>query len=198
MNKIAILDMGLNNIKSIFNLSNKISDTYVFSKIENFKNGTKMLILPGNGNFAKGMEFLNENNFTKFIKDLSQDINLLGICLGMQLLMDSSEEASNVKGLSLISGNVVKIKENKDYNNPLLGWYDIKFDFRNDYKKFDGSYFFNNNFIINPVKKEYIYGYLDYMPVFIIKEKIYGIQFHPELSRNLGFAFFRKIFESLK
>ena len=58
MSKIAILDMGLNNIKSIYNLSFKFSETYVFSERSEFKKSTDMLILPGNGNFGKVWKFL--------------------------------------------------------------------------------------------------------------------------------------------
>ena len=196
MSKIAILDMGLNNIKSIYNLSSKFSETYVFSKRNEFNKNTEMLILPGNGNFGKGMEILNDKGLTEFIRNLSQEIKIVGICLGMQLLMDSSEESPNTKGLSLIQGKVIKIKKNGDYNNPLLGWYDVKFNKIKKYEKLNGSYFFNNSFIVNPIKKDEIDGYLDKLPVFIYKKKIYGIQFHPELSRNLGSNFFKNIYDS--
>jgi len=196
MSKIAILDMGLNNIKSIYNLSSKFSETYVFSKRNEFIKNTEMLILPGNGNFGKGMEVLNDNGLTKFIRNLSEEIKIVGICLGMQLLMDSSEESPNTEGLSLIQGKVVKIKKNDDYNNPLLGWYDVKFNNTKEYEKLNGCYFFNNSFIVNPIKKEVIDGYLDKLPVFLYEKKIYGIQFHPELSRNLGSNFFKYIYES--
>lgn len=196
MNKTAILNMGFNNIKSIFNLSNKLSDTYVFSNLNDFKVNTKTLILPGNGNFGKGMEILNDRNLVQFIRNLSQEIKIVGICLGMQLFMDRSEESPGDEGLSLISGSVVKIEKNDNYNNPLLGWYDTKLKTQNKFDKFDGSYFYNNNFVIDPIKKDLIHGYLDDLPVFIIKNKIYGIQFHPELSKNLGFKFFKNIIES--
>lgn len=195
MNKTAILNMGFNNIKSIFNLSNKLSDTYVFSNLNDFKVNTKTLILPGNGNFGKGMEILNDRNLVQFIRNLSQEIKIVGICLGMQLFMDRSEESPSDEGLSLISGSVVKIEKNDNYNNPLLGWYDTKLKTQNKLDKFDGSYFYNNNFVIDPIKKDLIHGYLDDLPVFIIKNNIYGIQFHPELSKNLGFKFFKNIIE---
>ena len=174
MSKIAILDMGLNNIKSIYNLSSKFSETYVFSKRNEFNKNTEMLILPGNGNFGKGMEILNDKGLTEFIRNLSQEIKIVGICLGMQLLMDSSEESPNTKGLSLIQGKVVKIKKNGDYNNPLLGWYDVKFNKIKKYEKLNGSYFFNNSFIVNPIKKDEIDGYLDKLPVFIYKKNIWN------------------------
>lgn len=196
MSKIAILDMGLNNIKSIYNLSFKFSETYVFSERSEFKKSTDMLILPGNGNFGKGMEVLNDRGLTRFIRNLSEEIKIVGICLGMQLLMDSSEESPSTKGLSLIHGKVIKIKKNNDYNNPLLGWYKVKFNNKKKYEKLNGCYFFNNSFVVNPIKKEVIDGYLDKLPVFIYEKKIYGIQFHPELSRNLGCNFFKNIYES--
>lgn len=196
MSKIAILDMGLNNIKSIYNLSFKFSETYVFSERNEFKKSTDMLILPGNGNFGKGMEVLNDKGLTEFIRNLSEEIKIVGICLGMQLLMDSSEESPNTKGLSLIKGKVIKIDKSDDYNNPLLGWYNVKFNDAKEYKKLSGCYFFNNGFVVKPIKKDLIDGYLDKLPVFLYEKKIYGIQFHPELSRKLGSNFFKNIMKA--
>ena len=193
MIKTAILDLGLNNIKSVFNLSNKFSETYVFSKLNEFKTNTDMLILPGNGNFGKGMEILNDRNLINFIKERSTEIKIVGICLGMQLLFDESEEVDGVKGLSIIPGKVIKINKNNNYNNPLLGWYDVKFSNKKKYEILEGSYFFNNNFIVDPTDRKIIQGNLDNSPVFIVKKKIYGIQFHPELSRNIGSFFFKNI-----
>ena len=195
MSKTAILDLGLNNIKSVFNLSNKFSETYVFSKLNEFKTNTDMLILPGNGNFGKGMEILNDRNLINFIKDRSKEIKIVGICLGMQLLFDESEELDGVKGLSIIPGKVIKINKNNDYNNPLLGWYDVKFSNKKKYEILEGSYFFNNSFIVDPIDRKIIQGNLDNLPVFIVKKKIYGIQFHPELSRNIGSFFFENIYQ---
>ncbi len=194
MNKIAILDLGLNNIKSIYNLCSKFYSTYIFSKPNELKKNTNVLILPGNGNFGKGMEVLNNRNLSNFLINISGEIKIIGICLGMQIFMDESDESPNVKGLSLISGKAVKIKENDNYNNPLLGWYNVKFK-NKEFKKFEGSFFFNNNFIVQPYDKEFTYGDLDDFPIFTISKNIYGIQFHPELSRGLGTNFFKYIIE---
>ena len=196
MNKTAILDMGLNNIKSIFNLSNKFSETYIFSELKEFKTNTDTIILPGNGNFGKGMEILSNKNLIEFIQNISQEIKIVGICLGLQLLMNESDESPDVKGLSLIEGKNIKIDINDDYNNPLLGWYNVKFIDTKKYENLNGCYFFNKNFVIDPVKRSIISGYLDNLPVFINEKNIYGIQFHPELSRNIGNYFFKKILEN--
>jgi len=194
MNKIAILDLGLNNIKSIYNLCSKFYSTYIFSKPNELKKDTNILILPGNGNFGKGMEVLNNRNLSNFLMNISSEIKIIGICLGMQIFMSESDESPNIKGLSLISGKVIKIKENDNYNNPLLGWYNVKFE-NKEFKKFEGSFFFNNNFIVQPSNKEFIYGNLDDFPIFTISKNIYGIQFHPELSRGLGSNFLKYIIE---
>ena len=108
----------------------------------------------------------------------------------------SSDESPDVKGLSLIEGKNIKIDINDDYNNPLLGWYNVKFIDTKKYENLNGCYFFNNNFVIDPVKRSIISGYLDNLPVFINEKNIYGIQFHPELSRNIGNYFFKKILEN--
>ena len=109
---------------------------------------------------------------------------ILGICLGMQLLFEESEESPGYKGLDLLKGNVRKIVS-KDIKLPLLGWYTCVD--KNNYKK---NFFFNNSFSCNPTDKNIIVEKIDtnieHLVSFVKNKNIYGMQFHPEKSSVNG------------
>ena len=111
-----------------------------------------LLILPGNGSFAYGSDFLIKNNLIDEIKNFQNKI--IGICLGMQLLFQESEESPNFKGIGLINGNVRRIKS-KNFKLPLLGWYSCV---NNQNQKH--NYFFNNS-LCNPEDKSIITQKID-------------------------------------
>tara|TARA_A100001015_G_scaffold289586_1_gene361621 strand:- start:2160 stop:2741 length:582 start_codon:yes stop_codon:yes gene_type:complete len=183
MIKIGIIDLKINNIKSINNAAKLFGNTYLINKLADYKEDTNVLILPGNGSFFQGMKIVKENSYDNLIFDfVKKKKKLIGICLGLQLLMDCSEEAQNVLGLSLIEGSVKKIDE-KNLKVPLLGWYDVSF--KNDIKT--RSYYFNNGFKVEPIKKDLIRGSIDNtIPAYVVKENIHGFQFHPEKSSHHG------------
>ena len=183
MIKIGIIDLKINNIKSINNAAKLFGNTYLINSLADYKEDTNVLILPGNGSFSQGMKIVKENSYDKLIFDfVKQDKKLIGICLGLQLLMDSSEEAKDVSGLSLIEGSVKKLNE-KNLKVPLLGWYDVSF--KKDIKT--QSFYFNNGFIVEPIKKDLIQGSINNtIPAYVAKENIHGFQFHPEKSSHHG------------
>tara|TARA_B110000967_G_C18629609_1_gene432956 strand:- start:43 stop:624 length:582 start_codon:yes stop_codon:yes gene_type:complete len=183
MIKIGIIDLKINNIKSINNAAKLFGNTYLINSLADYKEDTNVLILPGNGSFFQGMKIVKEKSYDKLIFDfVKQDKKLIGICLGLQLLMDSSEEAKDVSGLSLIEGSVKKLNE-KNLKVPLLGWYDVSF--KKDIKT--QSFYFNNGFIVEPIKKDLIQGSINNtIPAYVAKENIHGFQFHPEKSSHHG------------
>lgn len=183
MIKIGIIDLKINNIKSINNAAKLFGNTYLINSLADYKEDTNVLILPGNGSFFQGMKIVKENSYDKLIFDfVKKNKKLIGICLGLQLLMDSSEEAKDVLGLSLIEGSVKKLNE-KNLKVPLLGWYDV--NFKNDIKT--QSFYFNNGFIVEPIKKDLIQGSINNtIPAYVAKENIHGFQFHPEKSSHHG------------
>jgi len=183
MIKIGIINLKINNIKSIENASKIFGETYLINSLEDYKKNTDVLILPGNGNFSQGMKIIKKNGYDKLIFDfIKKNRKLIGICLGLQLLMENSEEASNVRGLSLIKGSVKKLNE-KNLKVPLLGWYDV--DFKNDIET--KSFYFNNGFIVEPIEKDIIRGKInDKIPAYLVKGNIHGFQFHPEKSSHHG------------
>tara|TARA_B100000989_G_C19477834_1_gene443747 strand:+ start:704 stop:1279 length:576 start_codon:yes stop_codon:yes gene_type:complete len=190
--KTIILNLGINNIKSIKNASKKICDTKVINDKSEFIDCDK-IILPGNGSFQKGMEEIMRRGFDKIIKDFfKRKKKIIGICLGLQLMMKKSEEADNTNGLGLIDGNVLKIK-NPNLRLPLLGWYDV--DFKNNIFE-NKSYFFNNNYIVDVKDKNLLLGKLDNLSAFIKKDNFYGFQFHPEKSGKHGIKLLKKAINS--
>jgi glutamine amidotransferase len=189
--KIGILNLEINNIKSIFNASKIISKSYLINHIDDYQNDTDVLILPGNGKFIQGMKSILNKKFDLLIKNhLANNKKLIGICLGMQLMMGSSEESKGVEGLNLIEGSVKIIPENQ-FKIPLLGWYDVIFD-ENFFEK--NIFFFNNKYSVNTTSKDIILGtIMDKLTVFIKKKNIYGLQFHPEKSSKQGLEILKKI-----
>ena len=186
--KTIILNLGINNIKSIKNASEKICNTLVVSNKSEFSE-CDIIILPGNGSFQKGMEEIKKRGFDKIINEFfNKKKKIIGICLGLQIMMKSSEESVNTNGLGLVDGNVLKINDS-NLKLPLLGWYDVKFE---DNFFENRSYFFNNNFVVDLKNKDLILGKLNNISAFVKQNNFYGFQFHPEKSGKHGIELLRK------
>jgi len=189
--EIGILNLGLNNIKSVVSFFKKFGNVVIIEKINENKinNDLDLLIIPGNGNFLSGHNSLHDRGFVYTIQNFKKKI--IGICLGMQLLFETSEENSNCEGLKLIKGKVTKIK-NRKIKLPLLGWYKT-FDKKNE----ESNFFFNNNYSCIPENKNIVVKSIKTEEgnlVAMIKYKnIYGMQFHPEKSSINGYDLVKEI-----
>ena len=188
---IVIVNYGVGNFGSVekalrflgkdVKISNNSVDIYKASKI----------ILPGVGAFRDAINFLNEKALTSIIiEEVAKGKPLLGICLGLQLLFDESEEGGLFKGLSLVSGRVVKFKG--DIKVPHMGWNRV-FKESNSYllKNIPSGthFYFANSYYANTGDKKAIKGITNYgidFPSVIEKGNIFGTQFHPEKSGDMG------------
>lgn len=193
---LTIIDYGTGNLTSIKNMLKKIGvDSIISNKAEDIINADK-LILPGVGHFDYGMQQLHQSGLMDALnnKVLQKKTPVLGICLGVQLLTESSEEGKE-KGLGWVKGNTVafdKTKLNANHKIPHTGWTDIK-GFEQS-KLFTGMYdeprfYFVHSYHLlldNPadVLATANYGY-DFT-VGIEHENILGVQFHPEKSHKFG------------
>lgn len=188
--KIGIINLGINNIKSLKNFFYKFGDVFVIEKNDTsiFKE-IDCLIIPGNGTFQSGISFLESNSLINSIKRFNKKI--IAICLGMQILFEESEESPSTKGLSLIKGKVTKINH-PTIKIPLLGWFESSENYKN--KK---NYFFNNSFSCHPVNNDIIVEKLNTnlttIVSFIKFKNIYALQYHPEKSSHNGFKIIEKI-----
>ena len=121
--KVNILDYGFGNIKSLSNCLKFLN--FEVSFYSKNKNNFDILIIPGIGSYNNAMKKLGKINFLKTIKKLKKKKKIIGICLGMQIMLDVGYENQKTKGLGLIKGQVSKIKFEKKL--PLVGYFPVKF-----------------------------------------------------------------------
>lgn len=197
--KIVIIDYGVGNVRSMINAFKKIGVNPILSNNEDEILSADGVILPGVGAFAHGMENLNRYNLVNIIKQYT-DTNkpFMGICLGMQMLLDESEEFTNTKGLGLISGKVIKLPtQNSSYEKlPHVSWNEIKEQNINwddtilDKVGQQSDMYFVHSFVVSPKNHNEILStteYSDYKFCSAVKKgNIYGCQFHPEKSGEIG------------
>ena len=193
-NCIGIIDYGSGNLQSISNALDflKIPNQIINSSkdLKNFKKA----ILPGVGSFDYAMKNLISTSFSETITDLvsSNKINLMGICLGMQLLYDYSDEDGGSKGLGIVSGNVRKIPNLNKIRVPNIGWRKIK-NLNNSFLlkniNTEPVFYFVHSYACETNDKQFVTGVLDYgknFDVIIENENVFGTQFHPEKSQTTG------------
>tara|TARA_Y100000996_G_scaffold386668_1_gene344877 strand:- start:452 stop:1054 length:603 start_codon:yes stop_codon:yes gene_type:complete len=196
-----IIDYGLGNLASINNMLGQIG---LFPKIsESFDeiSNSNDLILPGVGNFQTGMQNLKSKELDKaIIKAHKNGARILGICLGMHLLFNNSEEG-NAEGLGLINGYVKKFNfKDSNYKVPHMGWNFVKFkkNSKLNFKFRDKiKFYFAHSYYVDCKIKENISSTTNYGFDFastIEKENIYGVQFHPEKSHNFGKEFLKNFY----
>lgn len=191
---IGIIDNNMGNLASVYNACSLLdSKATIIKDPDKLKNFEK-IILPGVGAYADAMKYLNESGMSDSIKEFAKTgKQLLGICLGMQLLFESSEEFGKTKGLELIEGKVVKFDKSKmkeDFKIPHMGWNTI--NTLNDHTLFEGLenpylYFVHSYHAITEEKNiigKTTYGYEFTSAVH--KDNIFGFQPHPEKSHKNG------------
>jgi glutamine amidotransferase len=213
LNEIVIIDYGVGNLLSVKRgLEHCGAKVLVTSKPEEILNAAKV-ILPGVGAFKKAMKALDNLGLVKVIQEVAnRKINLLGICLGMQLLLDESDEFGLTKGLGLIPGRVVAIPTKNDDGMinkiPHIGWSKLinseGISYWNEgilktLGRSDSSYFIHSYMALTNNNK-YTIAYCLYgskkIPAVIQRDRIIGCQFHPEKSGEVGLKILRDFCES--
>lgn len=191
-NKIIIIDYGAGNVKSLGNMLEFLGCEYEITDDREKILNAKKIIFPGQGHFEQAMNKLNAKNLPEVIrKSIDSGANFLGICLGLQVLFEKSEEAPNVEGLGIFKGEVKKFHEGKI---PQIGWNNIKTTQANTYLQDDYFYFVNSYYVV-PEDKSIISSITNYHIDFcssVQKNNICAVQFHPEKSSEAGIKFFKK------
>lgn len=198
--KFGIIDYGASNIFSlIYALKRLEINVEVLNKESNL-NGLNAIILPGVGNFSSASKYLSLFK-NRIIEALDSNVPLFGICLGLQLFFEGSEEGEG-EGLSLIKGKVVRFKTNLKI--PHMGWNLIRkirtSVLLNNFNSEEWAYF-AHSFYPMPEDENVIVGLTQYgidFPSVIEAKNIFGTQFHPEKSGMAGQKILKNFIEYLK
>ncbi len=188
---LGIIDYGMGNLYSVRNAFLSLGiKAKIISQPEELKKMSSC-ILPGVGAFGDAMIIINKNKMTYAITDyIKTGKPFMGICLGLQLLFESSEESPEVKGLGIIKGSVVRFKGK--IKIPHIGWNQLEI-INNSVLlrgvKNDSFVYFCHSYYVRPKEKYVVIGRTHYAKDFVSairKNNVFGIQFHPEKSQAVG------------
>lgn len=207
--KIVIVDFKLSNIFSVAHACESVGISPVISSDPKDLEDAEGLILPGVGAFGDAMKNLDSFGITSAIKKhISLKKPFLGVCLGMQLLFEESEEFSKHQGLGIFKGNVLRFKnsfEGKKIRVPHIGW-DLV-DIKKTSKLFKGVrnpefMYFVHSYFCNPKDRDIIATTTNYEGFEFVSavssENVYAVQFHPEKSGKNGPLLYRNFVNLIK
>lgn len=187
---IGIIDYGAGNLFSLKNALDFLGLKNIITSSPEELKEVDQLILPGVGAFPDAMKMLGRSGLVETIIEESGKKPLLGICLGMQILFDYGYEFEKTKGLGLIPGEVNHI-EAPGLKIPHMGWSDVNLEneceLSKGIKKGDLFYYVHSYKAVTEKQYVSIYSeYGEYIPGLVFKDKVYGTQFHPEKSGEIG------------
>ena len=191
---ITIIDYGMGNLGSVFNMFKKIGVvSKITSDLEDIKTATKLL-LPGVGSFDKAMQRINDSGIKEVLdyKVLKEETPILGVCLGMQLLTNNSEEGIE-KGLGYINASTKKFSfQDKKMKVPHMGWNLVEKStsslLTTNFEE-ESRFYFVHSYYVEVEKQENSILKTTYGLEFdsaIQHKNVYGAQFHPEKSHKFG------------
>tara|TARA_B100000945_G_C20364680_1_gene588960 strand:- start:657 stop:1274 length:618 start_codon:yes stop_codon:yes gene_type:complete len=204
VSKIGLIDYGMGNIHSVVKaIENLKEEVLVVNKISQF-NDCKALVIPGQGAYDPAIENLEKTGLIENLKDwIKRGNSFLGICLGLQLLFESSEEGLN-QGLGLLQGTIKKIPfENKE-RIPHIGWCNLiptKDSKLLKINELDNWFYFDHSYYASPINQEIISANVAYgsfnLTAMIEENNLTACQFHPEKSGKKGEMLLRRWIESI-
>ena len=201
MVSVAIFDYGAGNIFSLKNSLENAGATVdvitTFDKPNNFSG----LLLPGVGNFDPAIKSIHDNSKIQFKDYVKDDTPVLGICLGMEMFFEKSEEGQE-KGLSVISGEVIELPSSMKI--PHMGWNNL--EIKKSGKILEGVnddswVYFVHSFRVKPASNDILTAESDYgikVPAVVEKNNFFGTQFHPEKSGKVGSIMIQNFLEECK
>ena len=195
---IAIIDYDAGNLKSVEKALASIGEESVITRDFQTILKADKVILPGVGAFGDAMDNLKRLELDKVIHEVAEkQTPFLGICLGLQLLFESSEESPGVEGLSLLKGKILRIPDQEGLKIPHIGWNSLTL--QNNGRLFDGMpqepyVYFVHSYYLKAEEPEIVKATTDYSTCIhasVEKDNIFACQFHPEKSSTVGLSILR-------
>lgn len=195
---IAIIDYDAGNIKSVEKALAALGEQAVITRDRAQILDAKKVILPGVGAFGDAMEKLRRYGLESIIREVTaNNTPFLGICLGLQLLFESSEETPGVEGLGILRGKIVRIPDDRGLKVPQIGWNSLKFPHKG--RLFagieeDAYVYFVHSYYLQAAEPEIVTATTEYVvPIHASVEKgnVFACQFHPEKSSDVGLSILR-------
>lgn len=195
---IAIIDYDAGNLNSVEKALSYLGEPWITTRDKSALLNADKLILPGVGAFGEAMQKLHDYGLVSVIKEAAaMGKPFLGICLGMQLMFESSEESPGVLGLSLLPGKIVRLKADGGLKIPHVGWNSLAL--QKDSRLFKGLskepyvYFVHSYYLeagcAHDVAAVAEYGV--HIHAAVEHENLFGCQFHPEKSSSAGLTILR-------
>lgn len=190
---IAIVDYDAGNLKSVEKALGFLGQESVITRDRQEILRADKVILPGVGAFGVAMENLKKYELDKVIREVvEKKTSFLGICLGLQLLFEGSEESGGVEGLHILEGDIVKIPEEAGLKIPHIGWNSLYL--QNNGRLFQGIsqeafVYFVHSYYLKAKEAEIVKAVTEYgvsIHASVEKENVFACQFHPEKSSNIG------------
>ncbi len=194
MTSIAIIDYGMGNLRSVQKAIEKSGATASITSNAQEISAAEKVILPGVGAFRDAIDALKRHDLVSPVNDaVAAGKPFLGICLGMQLLLDVSYEDGEFEGLGIVPGSVKRFELPADYKIPHMGWNQLSFRADGNPLMKDVSeeawFYFVHSYYVAPEDNSWTGGRTDYGGDFtsmIWKDNVYATQFHPEKSQDAG------------
>ncbi|MBO5371368.1 MAG: imidazole glycerol phosphate synthase subunit HisH [Lachnospiraceae bacterium] len=190
---IAILDYDAGNLKSVEKALSYIGEESVITRDRTIVAKADKVILPGVGSFGAAMEQLKKYEIDKMLEEVVEEKKpLLGICLGLQLMFDGSEEASGVEGLHLLKGSILRIPDKEGLKIPHIGWNSLHLE--NQGRLFDGIeenpyVYFVHSYYLKAEEESIVKASTEYsthIHASVEQGNVFACQFHPEKSSTVG------------
>lgn len=196
---IGIIDYGMGNLYSVSKGIERLHVPFLLSEDPHELEKTDGLILPGVGSFKDAMAILTQSGLRDYIvRSVEAGKPLFGICLGMQLLFEESEENGRTKGFGFLPGHVERFSgqgpNGHSYKIPHMGWNNLRFH-DPDHPLLSGTeeghVYFVHSYVVKPDHSDNVLASSDYyqtVPAVVGNGNVYGAQFHPEKSSTVGMS----------
>lgn len=204
--KVALIDYGMGNLRSVQRALEASGAEVLVARVPEEVADASAVIFPGQGAIVDAMRQLKTTGFDVFLKKwIADNKPFMGICLGLQLLFEHSEEG-NVDGLGVFRGNVKRFPENTELKVPHMGWNTISISGNNSgtlntaLENENESFYFVHSYYVETSETDIIWCTSEYGLKFVSgirRGNVFAVQFHPEKSQEKGLRLYRNFLETL-